>query len=651
LFPVVGLFLVVVVGIGAIALQQASSLFHERSAQALDLDVHTAGGHIDSWFADRLLDLQSWSSLAFVSSALSDPGARPSASVQLASIAKTFSFCQSLNLLDPSGTAVASSEPSRLGKSFADRDYFKKAIAGQANISEPIVSKITGKPTVTVAAPVLGGSGKPIGVLYFAIGLDRFSSQFLSSFSTDSFSYAFVFQISNGKVVAHPDTSLILKAKLDSLPLGPLVLRAMKDETVSERVLGRFAQVEYSPIPSTGWGLVVVHDQEKENARLASARWLLVGLSLLAAVLAALVVVFWIVRPMVGSLKDALDFALAVGEGDVSRTLEAKTDDEIGDLVRTLSSMGESLKLKADAVGRVGDRDLTVEIHPLTPKDVLGKALERMVKNLRQVLGQAGKSANETVAAADVFQRLSGNLASAAEETSSQSNLVSTSSEQVHRNVQAVAAGTEEMGASIREIARSASDAAHIAAEAVERVNRTNALVEKLGAASAEIGSVVEVIRGIADQTNLLALNATIEAARAGEAGKGFAVVAGEVKELSKATREATEGISTRIETIQGEMTTAVSSIRDIGQVIQKVNDISQSIASAVEEQTAATSEISRSIAEASRGMGEITEGVLQVSVAANTTSRSAAEIQTDSDKLKRQAEELSASVGAFRLS
>jgi methyl-accepting chemotaxis protein len=650
LVPVIGLFLVVVVAVGSIALEQAGALFRERSAQALDLDVHTGATHVDEWFKDRLLDVEAWGKLGFLGEALARDGARASADAQLARIARLFPYCQSMNLLDSAGIAIASSDASRLGINYSDRAYFKKAMGGTPTISEPLISKVTGRPVVTVASPVEEG-GRTRGVLYMTIIMDKFAAQFLCGFVTDPFSYAFVFQLSDGKIVGHPDTSLILKASLDSLEIGASVRRAMNDEVVTSRIKGRLCQVEYAMIPSTNWGLAVVHDLEAENARLVRTRWTMVGLSLLAAIVAALIISFAIVRPMIRSLKDAVGFAQAVGEGDVSQSLQARSNDEIGDLVRTLSAMGASLQVKTDVAQRVAQRDLSVAVVPVSSRDALGTALQSMVQNLRKVLGEASAGAREASEASENFQRLSSGLASAAEETSAQSNIVSTASEQVHQNVQAVAAGTEEMGASIREIAHSASDAARIASDAVERVNKTNVLVEKLGEASAEIGSVVEVIRGIADQTNLLALNATIEAARAGEAGKGFAVVAGEVKELSKATREATESISTRIEAIQEEMTTAVTSIRDIGQVIQKVNDISHSIASAVEEQTAATSEISRSIAEASRGVGEITEGVLQVSMAAGNTSRSAAEIQADSETLHRHASELSQSVGAFRLS
>ena len=136
--------------------------------------------------------------------------------------------------------------------------------------------------------------------------------------------------------------------------------------------------------------------------------------------------------------------------------------------------------------------------------------------------------------------------------------------EEVSRSVQTVAAGAEQMGASIREIASNAAEASEVAARAVIAAETTTATVAKLGESSAEIGNVVKVITTIAEQTNLLALNATIEAARAGEAGKGFAVVANEVKELAQETAKATEDIARRVLAIQGDTTAAVAAIEEI---------------------------------------------------------------------------------------
>ena len=119
-------------------------------------------------------------------------------------------------------------------------------------------------------------------------------------------------------------------------------------------------------------------------------------------------------------------------------------------------------------------------------------------------------------------------MASAAEETAVQANVVPAASEQVSRNVASAATPSEEMQASIRGISKNANDSARVAKNAVGAAVVTNETVKKLGESSREIGKVIKAINSIAQQTNLLALNATIEAARAGEAGNGFAIVANE---------------------------------------------------------------------------------------------------------------------------
>ena len=164
------------------------------------------------------------------------------------------------------------------------------------------------------------------------------------------------------------------------------------------------------------------------------------------------------------------------------------------------------------------------------------------------------------------------------------------------------------------------------AKEAVSVAGSANETIKTLGESSVEIGKVIKVITSIAQQTNLLALNATIEAARAGEAGKGFAVVANEVKELAKQTAQATEDISQRIEAIQTGSEGAVEAIGKVSTIIGTINDISSTIAAAVEEQTVTTNEITRNVSEASRGSSEIAENIGGVATAANNTSQGASE-------------------------
>jgi methyl-accepting chemotaxis protein len=183
--------------------------------------------------------------------------------------------------------------------------------------------------------------------------------------------------------------------------------------------------------------------------------------------------------------------------------------------------------------------------------------------------------------------------------------------------VGSVAAGTVELGASIREISSNAQEAARIAGRAVGVVETTNATVSQLGNSSEEIGNVIQVIQNIAAQTSLLALNATIEAARAGEAGRGFAVVAGEVKDLARETAEATDSVIQRVQAIQADTEGAVRAISEIGEIIQQINSYQSSIAAAVEEQSVTTDTIGESVNEALRRTQAISQAISGVSDAA----------------------------------
>ncbi len=430
----------------------------------------------------------------------------------------------------------------------------------------------------------------------------------------------------------------------------------------------------------------------------------------IALVIAGLV---WLVMRVIGKrLKHTVQVIEAVAQGDLSRQLDCQSRDEVGRLGAALNQavvklreaeehkekqhqdekrraeeerartererrqehervererqqeyeraererqQADELRAKVDALlanlraAAAGDLTQTIAIRGTDAIGQMGEGLGEFLAGLRTSIQSISQNAQALASSSEELSAVGTQMSANAEETSAQAGVVSAASEQVSRNVQTVATGVEEMSASIREIAQNATAAAKVATGAVQVAQATNATVQQLGASSAEIGKVIKVITSIAEQTNLLALNATIEAARAGEAGKGFAVVANEVKELAKETAKATEDIGQKIEAIQGDTQGAVDAIKQIGAVIAQINDISATIASAVEEQTATTNEIARNVAEAAKGSGEIAQNITAVAQAAASTTEGAANSQRAAAELSRMAAELQQLVGQFR--
>ena len=383
-----------------------------------------------------------------------------------------------------------------------------------------------------------------------------------------------------------------------------------------------------------------LNESMKEIVSTISSKNQIINLLISTAILAILIaLIYFITSGIRKNVGKILEFVGLIAKGDFTSSIEMKSQDEIGHIADQLNEM------------RLQVRNML--------QDVI-KGNETLFSSSTEL----STISQQLAAGSEQTSAKSNTVATAAEEMSSNINAVAAATEEASTNVNMVAASTEEMTATINEIAQNAEKARTIADNAVTQAKSASEKVEYLGNASQDIGKVTEAIAEISEQTDLLALNATIEAARSGEAGKGFAVVANEIKELARQTAEATQDIKNKIQGIQGSTSEAVTQVMEISKVINDVNDIVSTIATAVEEQSVTTQEIARNLAQASQGIqevnqnvnqsssvaGEITKDIQEVNQASNEMSNGTAQVNASAAELSRLAEKLKEMMSRFKI-
>ncbi|WP_422366776.1 methyl-accepting chemotaxis protein [Pelagibius sp.] len=363
---------------------------------------------------------------------------------------------------------------------------------------------------------------------------------------------------------------------------------------------------------------------------------LLAGISLAGMVLG--LGLGWVISSAMSKpLSRAVATVKALAEGDTSVELKADSEDEVGELAKTIEVF----------------RQTTIEAKALAERQKVEEArekqrLERQAELTRNFDNKIQVVLETVAAAATEMQSTAGSLTATAEQTSEQSGSVASASQEASTNVQTVAAAAEELSNAIAEISNQVAQSTAVAQGAVNQADAANEEMQGLDEAGQRIGEIMSLISDIAEQTNLLALNATIEAARAGEAGKGFAVVANEVKSLANQTAKATEEISRQIGEMQAATGGAVGKIKEISSTITTISEIATDIASAVEEQTAATQEIARNVEQAAAGTAAVDKNISGVSAAAEETGSSAKDVLEAAGELARQSETMKSEVQGF---
>ena len=377
--------------------------------------------------------------------------------------------------------------------------------------------------------------------------------------------------------------------------------------------------------------------QSSESAIAGGKLWLLsiAGVSLLFS---AAIAWLYVGRNLVARLSAMAASMRELADGKLDTRVVVDGNDEITQMARTLSVFRDGLAEVERANAKIEEEREGAARERQAAMAKLADAFEASVMGVVESVTRASGE----------VQSSSKSMTDTAKGAGAKADAAGSAAERAASNVQTVASAAEELAASIQEIGRQVNQSSTIAANAVEKGQKTNEQVEGLSQAAQKIGEVVEMITDIAEQTNLLALNATIEAARAGEAGKGFAVVASEVKGLATQTAKATEDIAEQIRGIQNATRNAVEAIKEITGTISEIDTIGTAIAAAVEQQSSATQEISRNVQEAAAGAQQAGSNISGVHQAIGETSTAAELMLGASTTLAQQAGDLKTQVTQF---
>ena len=371
-----------------------------------------------------------------------------------------------------------------------------------------------------------------------------------------------------------------------------------------------------------------------ENHTLAWILTCLGAFALLVVVLGVLIIARSIARPL-SVITDTIK-RVADGEDNVEVPHTARAD-EIGSLARAIQIFKEAMERNRKLNSQV--------LEDSRARDERTRHIEASVEAFRDAISAVVRTVNDSAAS---MRGTAQTIASVASDASGRAVAAAGATEQASTNVSAVAGAAEELSTSVEEIGRQVRQSATAVEQAGQRTDKSVTEIEGLAAATQRIDGVLTLIQAIAEQTNLLALNATIEAARAGDAGRGFAVVAHEVKALAGQTAKATAEISENVSMIQTSTRNSVDAVREIGNAVREINDVTSIIAQAIGQQDQATREISQNAQLAAQGNQTLVDNIGSLSQAMGKTRTAAESVLSASSELTATAETLSREVEKF---
>jgi methyl-accepting chemotaxis protein len=555
--------LIVAVLLGIVVNQQLNQAIPELLDNAGKHQVEARADEISRWISGY----RSWLSLLALDERLAQSSSLEAHTEWLAKRYNSDGTIESLFISDTVGNTI-NQEGATMN--ISERPYFKALVVdGTADslILDPFVSMATNLPAAMMVETIFDERGNRIGLIGIAFSLASLSN-ITSDINVGEGSYGWLID-SQGQVIAHPVEEYRMSLNYtDADQQGYEGLDALSQQILSgtpgsgdiTMPSGEQTVLMWSPVEGTSW---VVGVTVPITAFTAVTKSLLQSLLLAGGLLLVLLlaVVAYAARRSLAPIKQTSTAMadIAQGKGDLTRRLEAKTNDEIGDLAHGFNAFVERMQL----------------------------TLQEVRQNARTVLSDASDMADGTQELSSRTEQAAANL----QETSA-------SMEQIHSTVAHTSQASEQANSL-------ALEAASASERGTESMNQMEAKMAAISDSANKISDIIGLIDSIAFQTNILALNASVEAARAGEQGRGFAVVASEVRTLASRSASAAHDIRALIDMSVNHskeggdiVKAAAERMQEIRHSVTQVSDVIAEIAAGAREQTTGIQQVNTAVAE-----------------------------------------------------